>query len=216
MRFSSLRPLVSVGVLAAGAFAFVSQAVGQAAPDDEPSPPAFNRPPPAPPPPPPAAPPPPTAQPAPPPPPPAPAPAPAPAAPPPPSEPRRRSPTTRRPPPRAWRPRPGRRAAPGQGPAAKADPDSFLPTLVGPIGLYHVSTAEVGPVGHLRAGLHGQFFRSSGSCSGRDTGRHQHPVQRRFHLRLHAPRGGRALWRDHELEQSQRPRPTSRAAPTRS
>ena len=41
------------------------------------------------------------------------------------------------------------------------DPDSLLTSLTGPIGLYHVSTAEVGPTGHLRLGLHGQFFRSS-------------------------------------------------------
>src|SRR5215471_3738396 len=40
-------------------------------------------------------------------------------------------------------------------------PDSMLPTLVGPIGLYHVSTAEVGPANHLRLGLHGQYFRGS-------------------------------------------------------
>ena len=30
---------------------------------------------------------------------------------------------------------------------ANGDPDSFLPTLTGPIGLYHISTAEVGPAG---------------------------------------------------------------------
>jgi len=41
------------------------------------------------------------------------------------------------------------------------DPDSLLTSLVGPIGLYHLSTAEVGPTGHLRLGLHGQFFRAS-------------------------------------------------------
>src|SRR5450432_3370162 len=40
-------------------------------------------------------------------------------------------------------------------------PDSFLPSLIGPIGLYHLSTAEVGPVDHLRLALHGQFFRAS-------------------------------------------------------
>jgi outer membrane protein OmpA-like peptidoglycan-associated protein len=38
--------------------------------------------------------------------------------------------------------------------------------LTGQIGLYHVSTAEVGPTGHLRLGLHGQFFRSSGFLVG--------------------------------------------------
>jgi outer membrane protein OmpA-like peptidoglycan-associated protein len=41
------------------------------------------------------------------------------------------------------------------------DPDSLLTSLTGPIGLYHLSTAEVGPTGHLRLGLHGQFFRAS-------------------------------------------------------
>jgi outer membrane protein OmpA-like peptidoglycan-associated protein len=45
----------------------------------------------------------------------------------------------------------------GAGPV----PDSFLPSLTGPIGLYHLSTAEVGPVNHLRLGLHGQFFHAS-------------------------------------------------------
>ena len=34
----------------------------------------------------------------------------------------------------------------------------FLPSLDGPIGLYHISTAEVGPVHHLRIALHGQYF----------------------------------------------------------
>ncbi len=40
-------------------------------------------------------------------------------------------------------------------------PDSFLPTLAGPIGLYRISTAEVGPTNHLRLALHGEFFSSS-------------------------------------------------------
>ncbi|MDB4981602.1 MAG: OmpA domain protein, partial [Myxococcales bacterium] len=40
-------------------------------------------------------------------------------------------------------------------------PDSFLPSLMGPIGLYHLSTAEVGPVNHLRLALHGSFFSAS-------------------------------------------------------
>ena len=43
-----------------------------------------------------------------------------------------------------------------------ADPASFLPTLAGPIGLYRISTAEVGPTDHLRLALHGEFFTSSG------------------------------------------------------
>jgi len=41
-------------------------------------------------------------------------------------------------------------------------PDSFLPSLMGPIGLYHLSTAEVGPVNHLRLALHFDYFKSSG------------------------------------------------------
>src|SRR5262249_9377494 len=40
-------------------------------------------------------------------------------------------------------------------------PDSYLPTLGGPIGLYRISTAEVGPTNHLRLALHGEFFQSS-------------------------------------------------------
>src|SRR5690349_20405707 len=43
----------------------------------------------------------------------------------------------------------------GQGPSV------YLPTLAGPIGLYRVSTADTGPVNHLRIGLHGQYFKSS-------------------------------------------------------
>jgi hypothetical protein len=43
-----------------------------------------------------------------------------------------------------------------------AIPDSFLPSLMGPIGLYNMSTAEVGPENHLRLALHGQYFTSSG------------------------------------------------------
>jgi outer membrane protein OmpA-like peptidoglycan-associated protein len=43
----------------------------------------------------------------------------------------------------------------------KSIPDSFLPSLMGPIGLYHLSTAEVGPVNHLRLALHGSFFSAS-------------------------------------------------------
>jgi outer membrane protein OmpA-like peptidoglycan-associated protein len=54
----------------------------------------------------------------------------------------------------------GRIPAPGvwDGP----NPDSFLPTLAGPIGLYRISTAEVGPVDHLRLSLHGEFFKANG------------------------------------------------------
>jgi outer membrane protein OmpA-like peptidoglycan-associated protein len=46
----------------------------------------------------------------------------------------------------------------GHGPS----PDGFLPTLGGPIGLYRISTADVGPVDHLRLALHGEFFSASG------------------------------------------------------
>jgi len=41
-------------------------------------------------------------------------------------------------------------------------PDGFLPTLAGPIGLYRISTADVGPVNHLRLSLHGEFFAADG------------------------------------------------------
>jgi outer membrane protein OmpA-like peptidoglycan-associated protein len=40
-------------------------------------------------------------------------------------------------------------------------PDTFLPSLMGPIGLYDLSTAEVGPRNHLRLALHGTYFKSS-------------------------------------------------------
>jgi outer membrane protein OmpA-like peptidoglycan-associated protein len=69
----------------------------------------------------------------------------------------------------APRPRPRTRRAPGTpvpdvqpGPPPLAVPDSFLPTLMGPIGLYYISTAEVGPVNHLRLALHFDYFKSSG------------------------------------------------------
>jgi outer membrane protein OmpA-like peptidoglycan-associated protein len=41
-----------------------------------------------------------------------------------------------------------------------ASPDSYLPSLTGQIGFYHLSTAEVGPVGHVRFSLHGQYFQA--------------------------------------------------------
>jgi hypothetical protein len=47
-------------------------------------------------------------------------------------------------------------AAPGSG---TGEPDGYLPSLIGPIGLYHMSTAEVGPESHLRLALHGQYFK---------------------------------------------------------
>jgi outer membrane protein OmpA-like peptidoglycan-associated protein len=61
-------------------------------------------------------------------------------------------------------------------PAASAEtdrgpqgPTTLLPSLVGPIGLYRVSTAETGPVQHMRFGLHGQYFRSSDFLIAGDT-----------------------------------------------
>src|SRR5262245_19378272 len=43
-----------------------------------------------------------------------------------------------------------------EGPEPTVVPDSFLPSLMGPVGLYEMSTAEVGPLNHLRLALHGQ------------------------------------------------------------
>ena len=47
-------------------------------------------------------------------------------------------------------------------PGPSGNSDSLLPSLSGPIGLYRVSTADVGPRNHLRLALHGEFFTSSG------------------------------------------------------
>jgi outer membrane protein OmpA-like peptidoglycan-associated protein len=47
-------------------------------------------------------------------------------------------------------------------PAGATQEIGLLPSLVGPIGLYHMSTGEVGPRHHLRLALHGQYFASSG------------------------------------------------------
>ena len=165
MRPQAPRFLVSAAVLAAWLAAPAGDALGQAAPDDEPMPPAIR--PPA------------TA--------PAPAPAPPPVAPAPAPAPPPLAPTTPpatapapapRPQAEPWREplapsRPSSLSAagtleatasppvtPGRGPG-QGDPDSLLTSLVGPIGLYHLSTAEVGPPGHLRFGLHGQFFRAT-------------------------------------------------------
>jgi outer membrane protein OmpA-like peptidoglycan-associated protein len=44
--------------------------------------------------------------------------------------------------------------------------DSYLPSLTGSLGLYHISTAEVGPANHLRLALHGEYFRSTGFLIG--------------------------------------------------
>jgi outer membrane protein OmpA-like peptidoglycan-associated protein len=47
--------------------------------------------------------------------------------------------------------------------AAPADePAGYLPSRTGPVGLYNVSTAEVGPRDHLRLGLRGEFFSADG------------------------------------------------------
>ncbi|HEY2730814.1 MAG TPA: OmpA family protein [Polyangia bacterium] len=53
-------------------------------------------------------------------------------------------------------------------PARTPVPDSFLPSIMGPIGLYHLSTAEVGPVNHLRLALHFDYFKSSNFLVGGD------------------------------------------------
>jgi outer membrane protein OmpA-like peptidoglycan-associated protein len=68
------------------------------------------------------------------------------------------------PPPPPPRPRARRQApvAAAEPPPQAVIPDSFLPQLMGPIGLYHISTAEVGPVNHLRLALHFDYFKSSG------------------------------------------------------
>ena len=55
-----------------------------------------------------------------------------------------------------------------QAPGAD-DPATFLPSLQGPVGLYHMSTAEVGPAHHLRFGLHGQYFKASSFLLNGDT-----------------------------------------------
>jgi outer membrane protein OmpA-like peptidoglycan-associated protein len=55
------------------------------------------------------------------------------------------------------------------GPASEAVPESFLPSLIGPIGLYRISTAEVGPVMHLRLALHGEYFKTDDFLIARDS-----------------------------------------------
>src|SRR4051812_26367260 len=53
-------------------------------------------------------------------------------------------------------------ASGGSAPRAAQAPGALgLPSLVGPIGLYGVSTAEVGPVHQLRVGLHAEYFSAS-------------------------------------------------------
>jgi len=52
-------------------------------------------------------------------------------------------------------------AAPAAVPALPAPGALGLPSLVGPIGLFGLSTAEVGPVHQLRVGLHAEYFSAS-------------------------------------------------------
>jgi outer membrane protein OmpA-like peptidoglycan-associated protein len=144
MRRSRSRPSLALVVLVAPIFLSVSLSVSltrpaqaQTGPDDEPLPPAFAVPP---------------AQPV----PPRPAEVPGTPAPSPPSPPPSPSPSLA-PSSSPSTPSP----AEPEGAIAGPVPASFLPSLVGPIGLYHLSTAEVGPVDHLRLALHGQFFRAS-------------------------------------------------------
>jgi outer membrane protein OmpA-like peptidoglycan-associated protein len=49
------------------------------------------------------------------------------------------------------------------GTASDGSVRGFIPqaSLGGAVGLLHMSSAEVGPVGHLRLGLHGEFFTAS-------------------------------------------------------
>ena len=62
------------------------------------------------------------------------------------------------------------RARAAEAPAPGADdPAVFLPSLVGPVGLYHMSTAEVGPAHHLRFGLHGEYFKADSFLLSDDT-----------------------------------------------
>ena len=60
--------------------------------------------------------------------------------------------------------------APAEPPAPGTDdPAVFLPSLEGPVGLYHMSTADVGPAHHLRFGLHGEYFKASSFLLSGDT-----------------------------------------------
>jgi len=61
-------------------------------------------------------------------------------------------------------------AAPAPARAAAVDQNAgFLPSLDGPVGLYHTSTAEVGPAHHVRLALHGQYFRATEFLSNGDS-----------------------------------------------
>ena len=50
---------------------------------------------------------------------------------------------------------------PSVEPSAPVEVLTVLPSLSGPIGLYRLSTAEVGPKNHLRLALHGEYFSTS-------------------------------------------------------
>src|SRR5262245_31259598 len=155
-RLSSLRPLISAGVLTAGVLALAATAAGQSAPEDEPLPPAIGRPPTTPPPAPTTPPAAPSTPPA--------SVAPPPAAPPPAAPPAAAAPMPEPPPYDTSPPvKLQTRAAPPAraGTVEKVDPTTHLTSLTGQIGLYRVSTAEVGQVGHLRFGLHGQYFTAN-------------------------------------------------------
>ncbi len=54
-------------------------------------------------------------------------------------------------------------AATTSAPATDESPYGFIPqlSLGGAVGLLHMSSAEVGPVGQLRLGLHGEYFTAS-------------------------------------------------------
>ena len=59
-------------------------------------------------------------------------------------------------------------APPAERPAGVDDAATYLPSLDGPIGLYHMSSADVGPVHHLRLALHGQYSSSSNLLTSAD------------------------------------------------
>ena len=70
----------------------------------------------------------------------------------------------------------GRPAVAAQGtpsaPATDAEPaPESLASFVGPVGLFHTSTASVGPLHQLRLGLHGEFFGASDFLVRGDTDR---------------------------------------------
>ncbi len=68
-------------------------------------------------------------------------------------------------------PRPAVPVAAASASETDDNPLGFVPqlSLGGPIGLLHMSSAEVGPVGQLRLGLHGEYFSASGVLVRRDS-----------------------------------------------